>query len=100
MAFVDENGLHWCLDARNGHFKSISLFKAIGPFHSIGLFSSIGFGERIALIGNACGDLGNGPGRHYCTPRWSFEFHCRKHAHTQWDEEAQQHHSQHDVPPP
>jgi hypothetical protein len=87
IAFVDESRLRWRLDARSGHFKSITLFK------------SISLGQRTAWLGNACGYLGHGPDGHCCTPRWSFEFHCRKHSHTQWDEEAQHHHSQHDVPP-
>ena len=48
-------------------------------------------------IANAYACLGKGLDDRYCTTRWSSEFHCRQYANTQWDEEAQQQHSQHDV---
>jgi hypothetical protein len=78
-AFVDWSRLRWRLAARSGNFKSISLR------------------QRTMRIGNAYACLGKGLDDRYCTARWSSEFHCRQYANTQWDEEAQQHHSQHDV---
>jgi hypothetical protein len=64
----------------------------------IGDIKSIGLRQRSMRIGNACCCFGRGLNDRTCNRRGS-EFHCRQYSHTQWDEEAQQHHSQHDAPP-